>query len=358
MQRNWVSSISREIESVGKTAGKRIDDVLDVIKNAPAGSLTNDAEVLFKKLPASSFAKEGEFITTKTGKDLSVWSRDFRAGTDQFDNSLRDIGIDPASFDSTALKNMNFSSFTDGDIAIIDNTRLADKVAIGGDATRQLDNLSARDIDQLAAAPENNNAISSLWTKAKKVGTITLTTGAVVAVGFVASEFIKDAIALNSGCFLTIKSDGKANWRRVIGYTCGDAYGDQLWLSKKLPTSNHPLAQYIKTNQCDGITGCDTYCNTEKFDSALASHIAEIPATQTLVCKVATISDILSDVSKDLGTSLGNIAGGVTGGVVGGISNSLGINLSFLWIIVGIVILVIIGIVLFKIVGKPRAQTQ
>lgn len=356
MERSFTSSISRIIEGTGKLVGNTIDDVLDVVKNVPTGALTADAASVFENLPASAFAKRGEFVTTATGRDLSTWSRLWRGADDiGFDTALRDIGLSPGAFDTAPLKNLNRASFPEADILAVDNVRTVDKVTIGTPATNSLDGLSSNQIDELAGAAENDNAISSIWQKAKKAGTITLVTGAVIVVGVVASQFITDAVALNSGCFLAVKTANGTTWRRIIGYTCGDSHGDELWLAKSLPTSPHPLAKYMPTNPCSGYTGCKHYCEPENFDTTLAAHISEIPATQTLICRSASISDVLSDLSNDLGTSLGNIVGGVTGGVVGGIAGGLGINTSFVWIILGIAIVLIFGILIFKAVGARKS---
>lgn len=355
MQRSLGSSISHLIESVGKRADS-IDEVLGILKNATPNELPNDVLDIFHAVPNTAFKEGTTDIITSSGKRLGAWSSDFRSGLDDiFEQSLRDIEINPSAGNFDTLKKINNATYPDGSLIQIDIRRGADRGAMGAEASG-VDALSPNEIDEIAAKPPSDNVMSNMWDKFKNGGKIVLATGAIVGVGLYLSDTISDAIALNSGCFLVSRENNKNVFKRIIGFSCGNKKGDDLWVAGGGPVAPHPLRDYFPTPLCNnGEDECYNYCDTDQIAAPAKEHLELIPDNSSLVCYKASISDVLSDMADSLGTDIGTITGGVVGGITGGIADSLNINFGWLFAIIGIIIAIvlIVAFVKYQSSSKP-----
>lgn len=170
-----------------------------------------------------------------------------------------------------------------------------------------------------------NNVQSTLATKLKKVAKFTLVTGAVVGVGLYLYSHFEKAIALNSGCFLLVKTTTKVEWRRIIGYSCSDIakLGDEEWLAQGLPISTHPFQQEIEqlNLQCPNSSDTCFACNLESLASAGIDTI-NMPENSSLLCRTSSIWDVLDDVAKQVGEDVAKIITGAGKGLFGGLTST------------------------------------
>lgn len=358
-QRGIASSISHIVVATGRKVGSTIDDLLSVFKNVNVNVVPAESIDAFKAIPSNAFIKQGDELLTASGRRLGEWSSDFRSGiAGNFDAAIRDInlGDNLSSFDT--LRTLNRSTFPDGDILLTDARRAADSDELA--RFGNVDSLSNSELDSLSTLAPNDNPVSSLWSRVKTAGSITLVVGATVGIGLYLSDVIQDAMALSSGCFLVVKESGnKVVYRRVLGYTCGNKEGDDLWVQKGLPTSPHPLAAYFNTASvcAGGEENCLSYCDTDNLSSPASDHLDLIPDTSTLVCKQASISDVFSDIANSIGTDIGTITGGVINGVGGGIIDALGFDWTWIVVILAVILFIFIGgIILKNISARPKQQ--
>lgn len=348
-QKSFATSLSREVLKQAKKARPIVDDILNVFRKVDTNLVPSNVVNIIRDIPSNSFIKEGEEILTASGKRIPEWSSEFRSGLDGvFEDTFRDINIDVTGVDLNEFKTINRNSYPDSNILETNLRHDIDRNSMGNEANA-VDNLNNNQIDEIANQAPDQNTMSNLWNRVKAAGKITFAVGATIGVGLYLSELIEDGIALNSGCFLVIKTNGNVTYQRILGYDCGNSRGDQLWVEHNLPVVKHPLEEYISKPLCSsGENGCESYCNMDNLPQSANDHIELIPDNMTLLCKTATISDILSDMANDLGTDIGTITGGVVGGITGGIADSLNFNLNWVWIILAIVILIIILSVLLK----------
>lgn len=346
------SSISRNVE---KQIKNTVDEVVEFLRTADNVNIPDPGlQGEFRLLPDDAFKQIDGNLVAKSGEDLGTWSKKFRSGYDNvFEESLEDIGLD-ATQNFTVMKKLNISKFPENKI-IDDEVRHARDAPVVNET-----NLPSLSTDQLNAAGNaaDNSAASNLWTNIKKYGKIVLATGAVVAAGVGLGIFISDAIDLESGCFLVQREGNKVVYYRILGYSC-NTNGDNLWVGKGLPTIEHPFDAEIKNlisngDPCtDDNGGCHSFCDqtflASTFPDAFKTKLAD---NQTIICKTATIGDIISDVSDSIGSDVGNIIGGVVGGATGGIVDGIWSSLGGIFFLI---IFLIVGIVIFKTVFSGKS---
>jgi hypothetical protein len=185
----------------------------------------------------------------------------------------------------------------------------------------------------------------TLWTRAKRVGQVTLLVGGITVGALALSDLIKTVNAVNNGCYLSTYQGNGVITRRVVGYTCGEGggYGDQVYIDEGHTVANHPAETVIGKPTCQGgEKDCTDYCDPQQMRQDIADYLAKnLPENQYIFCKKQSFSDSIVDIATGIGSGVGDIIGGTVGGLFG----SFGI---VFWLILAIAAVILIIVLIAK----------
>ena len=306
------------------------------------------------RISSNSFVRRGDGVMITRKNNLTMGDVDFntRAGNNRLVFDSLDVPIDQNSLN--VINTTNVRKYPDQMIwrKNVDNSNVQSSLVRRGENWDQTARISRQnDIDNyMATNPQATRANSTLTSKLGNVTHFLLATGAIVAGGLYLYSRFEDAIALNSGCFLVVRTvTGEVEWRRILGHGCqGSDRGDQLWLNQGLPTAIHPFRTELRAMDpvpscsTDNIDGCYA-CNMDWLaDKEFA--VDEMSDDQTLICRQSNVWDVMGDVGQQIGVDIGGIVGGATGGLIDSIFGG-GSTLWSLLIagIVGIISQVVLG---------------